>query len=48
VEYTTFGFGLSYEVFPKISVSFDGASAFSGVKNIYSGVNFGFGVAVDL
>jgi len=48
VEYTTYGFGLSYEIAAPVSVSFDVASAFGTVKNIYSGANLGFGVAVEL
>jgi hypothetical protein len=48
VEYTTYGFGLSYEFIPHFSVTFDFASAFGTAKNIYSGANLGFGIAVDL
>ena len=47
VEYTTYGFGASYGFLPHLSVSLDAASAFGTVKNIYGGLNFGFGVAVD-
>jgi len=47
VEYTTYGFGLSYEFIPRFNVTFDLASALGTVRNIYSGTNLGFGIAVD-
>ena len=47
VEYTTYGLGLSYEVVHHVAATFDLASAFGTVKNIYSGVNLGGGVSVD-
>lgn len=47
VEYSSYGGGISYGFLPHLSISFDAASAFGTVKNIYSGINVGFGVAVD-
>ena len=47
VEYTSYGLGASLEVIPHVSATFDLASAFGKVKNIYGGVNLGFGIAVD-
>lgn len=48
VEYTSYSFGISFKVSEMFSVSADLASAFGGVRNIYSGANIGFGVAVEL
>lgn len=48
IEYTSYGFGITYAIFPNVGISADLASAFGQVKNIYSGVNFGFGIGVDL
>jgi hypothetical protein len=48
VEYTSYGFGVSYSVSELLSLTADVASAFGGVRNIYSGANIGFGVAVEL
>ncbi len=48
VEYTSFGFGISYSVSTLVSLTADGASAFGTVKNIYAGLNLGFGVAIEM
>jgi hypothetical protein len=47
VEYSSYGMGISYGFLPHLSISLDAASAFGPVKNIYSGTNVGFGIAVD-
>lgn len=48
VEYTSYGVGLSVEVAPHMDVTGDVSGGLGRAKNIYSGFNFGFGVAADL
>ncbi len=48
VEYTSYGMGLSVEVAPHTDLTGNVSGGLGRAKNIYSGLNLGFGIAVDL
>jgi len=47
VQYIAYNLGASYEVIPRVSVSFDFFSAFGRITNIYSGANLVFGLSFE-
>jgi len=47
VQYTAYSFGASYEIAPRLNVSFDLFSAFGRITNIYSGINYVLGISIE-
>lgn len=48
VEYTSLGGGLSVRVAPHVDLTADISSGLGRIRNIYSGINLGLGLAVEL